>query len=329
MVQMKLAAQEQLHYIAAPQKVVAIVNPHSGFGYGQRVLHWLRRRKWGAEVTAFETQPNSLDGHHQALDYARQNGADRLLIYGGDGTLMETLTVMLGAGKAIPISLIPGGTGNIIASDLDMPRRILPALRQAFRAGLMRWWDIGRLENTGQYFALRASVGHDAATLATTDPIAKRRIGAMAYALPAVRELLKSHPIKFTLRIDGGAPIEHLGITAFVAASSRLSSHFDFVLSRHIHPEDGILHVGVMRPQHLFRNLPSMLEQAALEAIDIVSLYPVYKSVTIEAETPQLAQVDGELLDITTPISITNIPQTAPLVSPLPRGLKLRDNFSA
>src|SRR5262245_34873536 len=73
-------------YIPAPKLVVALVNPRSGARRGQQVIHFLKTRQWGAEVAVFETQPNSMEGHQAAIEFARQQGADRLLISGGDGT---------------------------------------------------------------------------------------------------------------------------------------------------------------------------------------------------------------------------------------------------
>ncbi|MFP4323124.1 MAG: diacylglycerol/lipid kinase family protein [Anaerolineales bacterium] len=308
--------QRTLEYDPAPERVVALVNPASGIGTGQRVIDVLRQRHWPADVTVFATSPD-LTGHRAALDYARATYADRLIVAGGDGTLMETLTEMLSTGPAIPICMLPIGTGNIVANDLDMPRRILPALRQAFRTGWRRWWDIGHLEPSGQFFALRASTGHEAATLANMDPATKKRLGTLAYAMPAVRELIKAEPVTFTLTIDDLPPVQLQGITAFVAATSRMVNWVDFVLSRDIAPDDGVLHAGVVHPQKLLANLPHMVGSAALEARDIVTTFPVKHRVRIDADPPQRCQVDGECLEQNTPLVVNNYPGKAAFITPL------------
>lgn len=304
--------------VAAPQRVVALANAHSGFGWGRRVLRQLNERSWPADVTTFETKPGSLAGHQAAIAYARESGADRLIVAGGDGTLMETLTSMMDGGPVIPIYVIPAGTGNIVANDLAMPRQVMPAVKCAFLPGLLRWWDVGRLENTGQVFALRVSAGHDASTLAAMPEGRKRFLGSMAYALPAWREYLRAKPATYTLTIDDASPFEVTGITAFVAATSRISGRLDIVLSHGILPDDGLLHVGIFRPHKLLRNLPRILNQASLEVRDIVSIYPVRERVKIESNPLQLTQVDGELLAIQTPLEVTNLPNTAPFVTPIP-----------
>lgn len=303
--------------LPAPKLVVALVNPRSGARRGQQVIHFLKTRQWGAEVAIFETQPNSLEGHQAAIEFARQNGADRLLISGGDGTLMETLTVMFQSGSPIPISMIRAGTGNIVASDLNTPRRLLPAIRQAFGPAQTEWWDLGRLEETGQIFALRASCGHDATTLSSVQPRAKQRYGPFAYAIPAIREIRKLKPVEFTLTIDNNPPIQLTGGTAFVAVTNRITGIVDFVISREIQPADGVLHVGVINPEGMFYQLPHIFNQKNLNAKGLVTTFPVYERVTIHAEPAQICQVDGELLSLKTPMTVTTLPQAMPFIIPL------------
>lgn len=306
----------------APQSVVAIVNPRAGMGRGQRALELLNTQNWSAEVKTFPTLPDSLDGHRAAIEYARQHQADRLLVCGGDGTLMATLTTMLSSGPPIPICMIPAGTGNIVANDLATPRRLLPALRQAFRPGRLCWWDAGRIEGTGQIFALRASAGHDALTVANTPDIAKQRWGTFGYVLPAIRQLLRLKPITFTLAIDGGVPFQVQGITAFVAVTNRMAGIIDFVLSPDIHPDDGVLHVGVIHPHRLaLLQLPMILNQGSLSPQNMVTIFPVRERVRIEANPPQPLQVDGELLAELTPLEVRTMQHAITFVTPLSKDI--------
>ena len=304
-------------FVPAPTHVVAIINPNAGVRRGQRLLNIIERRKWPARVTTFATEPGSLDAYHRAIDFARETDASRLLVAGGDGTLMEALTAMLGSGEPIPISIVPIGTGNIVANDLSLPRRMLRALKQAFLPGTLRWWDVGRLVETDQIFALRASVGHDARTLAITRDESKQRWGTMAYAYPALRELIRTNPSKFTLHIDDQQPIVAHGITAFVAVTSRVAGRLDIVLSHDIRPDDGLLHVGIIHRRQWHRNVPQMLTRGDLEGAHIVTSYPVREHVRIECDPPQLMQVDGELLDTRATLSVEVIAGAAPFITPV------------
>lgn len=317
------------HYNPKPERVVAIINPISGRNMGRRIINLLNQEKWDVDITTFETVPNSYDGHKRAIDYAHKHQAERLLIAGGDGTLMETLTVMFqDQDTPIPISLIPLGTGNIVAGDLDIPRRVMPAIRHALDAGLLNYWDMGEIENTGQKFVLRASVGVEAQTLAAMNTRYKRLLGTIAYALPAMKHIITSKPIEYTLTIDDEKVVTQRGISAFAAVTNLVvPSIVDVVIRHDIQPDDGLLHAGVVHPlevvkhatdpQKLLKESLIKINDGSVAATSLVTSYPVKKRLKIEADSPQRAQVDGELLDIYTPLTIRNIPRSVPFVTPL------------
>ncbi len=308
--------QTRYQYCPSPHHVVAVVNPNSGMGGGRKTLNILKRVKWPARLTIFETQAGTLEVQREAMAYARACGADRILVSGGDGTVMEVLTAMLDTGTPIPMSVVPAGTGNIVANDLELPRRVFAAVRQAFSGGKLHWWDVGQLPDSRYCFALRASAGAEASVLNVMNEEAKRRWGIMAYIFPAMRELMRTTPVRFTLTIDDQEPFDAYGILSFVAVTSRMVSNINFVWSRDIHPDDGILHVGVFHPRQVLQNLPALFNQAAMQAKNMVSIYPVHHQVRIDSYPPQVTQVDGELLG-KTPLIVTNIPHAAPFVTPL------------
>lgn len=305
-------------YCPPPRHVVAIVDPNAGRGRGRRVIQLLEERPWPASVRIFTPNPARLETYVEAIQAAHESGADRLLVSGGDGTLMRSLTAMHQAGgPPLPISVIPTGTGNVVAGDLHIPRRPLPALRLAFSDAKIHWWDIGCMVDSGYYFALRASAGHDANTLSHVSKQAKMWWRSMAYVGPAIGEFLRMKPITFQLTIDGKPPIEVQGATAFIAVSARLSGSIGFVLSNQMRPDDGLLHAGVFHPQKLLRNIPRMVHHMAFSAANfenMVSLFPVQHEIRIDADPVQRTQIDGELLD-KTPLIAKVVPNGVPFVT--------------
>lgn len=302
MKQLTSISHDRLAHIQRPHHLIAIVDPNAGRGMGRQVIRQLENRRWPARVQVFTPNPAYLETYIEAIETAHREGADRLIVSGGDGTLMRSITAMHAVGKPIPISLVPTGTGNVVAGDLNIPRRISLALRLAFSEANIHWWDLGRLTDSGYYFALRASAGHDANTLSHVSKQTKLWWRSMAYVGPAIREFIRMKPIPFRLSIDNNPPIEIQGATAFVAVTNRISGSIGFVLSNQIRPDDGVLHAGVFHPQQLLRNLPRMVQHMALEAenfVNMVSLFPVKERVMIEADPIQRTQIDGELLDNT------------------------------
>lgn len=111
---------------AVPVRAVYVIcNTTSGTRLGYRILHDIVLPAFtaaGVAVTVLETQ---YGGH--ARDYALTvpfAGYDALVVIGGDGSLMETVNGMLSRpdGARLPVGLVPGGSGNSVATDLGTLR---------------------------------------------------------------------------------------------------------------------------------------------------------------------------------------------------------------
>jgi diacylglycerol kinase family enzyme len=228
---------------------------------------------------------------------------------------METLSALRLAKSSLPICLIPTGTGNIVANDLATPRRILPAVRQAFEPGMLRWWDAGLLPDHKMVFALRASAGFEADVVASMNLAAKKRWGVIAYMIPALRVFMRTSAVQFNITLDDQKPFQMEGVLALVAVTSRITGFANFVISRDIHPDDGVLHLGIFHPRNFLQNLPALVNQAALQARDMISIFPVRRRVLIECDHLQTTQVDGELLGHT-PLLVETLPQSAAFITP-------------
>src|SRR5207249_3273234 len=83
----------------------------------------LRRGGWTVEVLA---TARSGDARRFAREAPAQ-GFEVLVCYGGDGTAMEIAAGAVRSG--IPLGLVPGGTGNLLAGNLRLPRDPAAAAR--------------------------------------------------------------------------------------------------------------------------------------------------------------------------------------------------------
>jgi diacylglycerol kinase family enzyme len=83
----------------------------------QTIRDTLRGGGWTVEVRA-TARPG--DARRFARE-AREQGFDVFVCYGGDGTAMEIAAGAVASG--IPLGLVPGGTGNLLAGNLRLPRR--------------------------------------------------------------------------------------------------------------------------------------------------------------------------------------------------------------
>ncbi len=135
---------------------------------------------------------------------ALAQGADVVVAVGGDGTVRAVASALVGTG--VPMGLMPLGTGNLLARNLDIPLgNALSALEVAL-GGRDRTIDVGWLrvvhaahltESDGVHartddehlFLVIAGLGFDAAMVADADDDLKARVGWIAYFVAGIKHL--------------------------------------------------------------------------------------------------------------------------------------------
>jgi len=91
-----------------------IINPASG--RSESILPVINASMKEAGIT-WEASITHRPG--DAIQYARaavKEGVDCLAVYGGDGTLMEAISGLMGS--EIPLVILPGGSANVMANEL-------------------------------------------------------------------------------------------------------------------------------------------------------------------------------------------------------------------
>ncbi|MEO8621371.1 MAG: diacylglycerol kinase family protein, partial [bacterium] len=126
-------------------------------------------------------------GHAGEIGVAVGRSYDIVFTLGGDGTAMEVAGSLAGSG--VPIGVLPGGTGNLLARALGIPRNVGRAVPALMR-GDIRKIDLGVV--FGHRFAVAAGVGIDASMVAETPKWMKKRLGVLAYTIIATRAALRA-----------------------------------------------------------------------------------------------------------------------------------------
>ena len=183
-------------------KVVAIINPISGAGADAHaadlrvrlLAEALERRQLGADIHLTQHA-----GHAHALARrAAADGAQLVIVWGGDGTLNEVGGAILGSG--IVVGLVPAGSGNGLAGALRTPREPREALACALD-GRVRAIDAGVL--AGRPFFNIAGIGVDARIAARFNMRAKGTRGRWPYVLIGVREGCRYRSPEYEVELDG------------------------------------------------------------------------------------------------------------------------------
>jgi diacylglycerol kinase family enzyme len=222
-------------------EVVAVVHPGKSGGLEaarERLAGWAHEHGWSAPHVVPTTAESP--GSRQARD-AVQAGADLVLGWGGDGTVRSVAEGLAGTG--VPLGLLPGGTGNLLARNLGLPLDLEQAAEVAF-TGSERAIDVleiglgGRVETS----LVMAGIGLDAAIVDAPEQL-KSALGPGAYVLNAPRALTHER-MRVAVSVDGGPPRWMRARSVLVANVGGLIGPLD--LAPESDASDGLLHVVVL-----------------------------------------------------------------------------------
>lgn len=254
-------------------------------------------------------------GH--AFDMAGDQGPayDAVFALGGDGTAMEVAGGL--AGRNVPIGILAGGTGNLLARALGIPLSVARAVDTLLDGNVLAC-DLGRF-GTGQRFAVAAGVGIDARMVSLTPRWLKRRLGVLAYWLTAGRAafgavLTRRGRFLVRLTVDGVVE-ERPAVMAMIANFGAVLDDL-ITFGPGIRYDDGVLDAIVYSPESLWDAAVIMwrLVRKDFRTTPHV-LYRSGRSISIETFPPQPVQADGELLGIV-PFHVTTEPRAALVLIP-------------
>ncbi|MFS0893858.1 diacylglycerol/lipid kinase family protein [Microbacterium sp. 179-I 3D3 NHS] len=153
------------------------------------------------DVRWWETTPE--DPGRGMAEEALEDGRGMVIAVGGDGTVRAVAEAL--AGTDAILGIIPQGTGNLLARNLDIPLTPAAAAFERLRDGEPRRIDLGWVsyEGTEHAFAVMVGFGIDAQMLVETDEDLKSKAGWLAYVEAMGRALAATEMTELTLTVDG------------------------------------------------------------------------------------------------------------------------------
>lgn len=216
--------------MTASHSHLIIVNPTAGAvrrGGLRRALDRLQAA--GVPVVVRETQQRG-DAEKLAAAAVTDGEFASVIAAGGDGTIGEIVNGLRrqGVGSVPPLGILPLGTANVLAGELQIDR--LSTAVAAIAAGRVTAIYPGQCN--GRYFVQMAGVGFDAQVVAELDTDLKRRLGKLAYVWQSLVSLRRYRPQRFDLIIDG---VAQQAASAVVAKGHFYAGRF--VLAPDIRPD--------------------------------------------------------------------------------------------
>ena len=232
---------------AEKKRMLIIVNP-----YATTVSDRLKNLVVYALQARYEVEAVDTEAAEHAIEIGREarNGDyDVVVAFGGDGTLNEVVNGL--AGTDVPVSVLPGGSTNVVCRTLGIPNDVVDATEHLI--GIAddfhpRRIDLGRCN--GRHFVFACGVGLDATVVRRVDahPRLKARARQWYYTWAAVTGFYRHYlrdPVKLELEVDGE---KHEGVTA-IAQNSDPFTYFASVpirICEDIGLDDGTLSMALL-----------------------------------------------------------------------------------
>lgn len=248
---------------------------------------------------AWQVSMRRTEGAGQATEFARQaarDGADVVLVSGGDGTLCEAANGLVGSSTALGV--LPTGTGNVWAKELGLPaftltspNRLLVAAHLLVQAQ-SRWIDLG-LAN-GRYFLLFAGLGLDAQVARDLEPRPRsaKQLGVLPYLAAGVMAAAEFYGVRTTVVVDGKVI---KGRSLFILISNAQLYGGLLRIAPDARLDDGLLDVVIFDgagPGYTLRHLMHVLGGRHLR--DPSVKFRRARRVMVDCAVPWPVQVDGD-----------------------------------
>ena len=251
---------------------------------------------------------------------AIESGAQVVVAIGGDGTVRSVASALVGT--SVPLAIIPLGTGNIFARNMDLPLGDVPALLRVALEGRNTRVDVGWLALTRARegheerhpFLVVAGAGIDAEMVAGADETLKMRFGWVAYFVSAIKHM-GGKRMSARVSVDGSAEVAGQMRSVLFANVGRLPG--GLILAPDASAEDGALDVvtldaraGIVGWTGLFGNViaqgagfrqPAVLKAYGASRID----HARGTHITVAMDQAYKVQADGDNLGMARSVTVT------------------------
>lgn len=197
-------------------RVGVVVNP---VGDPDTADELIERLTASAEIRVSETTEED-PGKGMTEDLVA-DGHSIVVAAGGDGTVRACAEAL--AGTAVPLVVLPLGTGNLLAANLDLPHSVEGVFDVVFD-GVDVDVDVGRAN--GEAFLVMAGFGLDTTIMESTEQGAKERMGPLAYVMTALSHL-GDEPVAANLTIGDDPPSELSVATCLAGNMGRVLGALD------------------------------------------------------------------------------------------------------
>lgn len=269
------------------ERILFIVNPISGHHDKSKfpaiVEDLIDKNKYDYTIAFTE-----YGGHAKELTVnAIVDGFDDIVAVGGDGTINEVATTMIGSEQTFAI--VPYGSGNGLARHLHLPLKPEKIITEIINKGIKSKIDTAKV-NDVPYISI-AGVGFDAliAYYFAKDP----NRGFKTYVKFITEEYPRFKENDYTLILDDNETIECKAM--FIAFANSNQFGFNAKVSPHASLNDGLLDVCIFKKPNLLEVgfVAERLMTGRINRTHFVSIHKASKIKVIRRKD-EVVNIDGE-----------------------------------
>lgn len=273
-----------------PLRTAVIVNPNRVEGLDELragITEQLVAAGW-PEPAWLETTAED-PGTGQAKQ-AVEDGAAVVFVAGGDGTVRACIDGL--AGTQTALAILPGGTGNLLATNLGVPTDTIEGVQLALDRG-RRAVDLGEVE--GKTFAVMAGMGLDAAMVDDAPTRLKAVLGPVAYVFSALKHLNDAE-MKVEVQVDDYPVLRRRARSVIVGNVGRLQGGVNLLPDAE--PDNGQMDVAVLAPRNLGHWVQTAFHVLRPGRNKVPNMEVLRGSrITITSDRPQPRQLDGDVIE--------------------------------
>lgn len=213
-----------------------IINPISGSGKhnlsASYILNQFPKEKYKIEVDYTNQKKHAIELTKTAIT---QN-PDYIIACGGDGTINEVASSLVGT--SIKLGIIPVGSGNGLASNLNIPRDFNKAIA-IIKKGYSTTMDVGQLNH--KYFFSNMGIGIDALIIKKYELAVKRTLPA--YIMAALSSSLEFKSQRTIVHFNNQT-LEIDPLMLFISNSNEMGYNMSLTPKASLH--DGFLNMIII-----------------------------------------------------------------------------------
>ena len=265
------------------KEVLLVVNPISGNTDKKRIITLVQEKLSENNIELHIYSTTGEDDKKEIRSIIEEKNIDRVIVAGGDGTInlvAEAIKKM-----NIPLGIIPAGSANGLAVNLELPGTLPEQIETALGENYI---DLDILCLNDIVCLHMSDLGINAELIQNYETSSIR--GKFGYLVNSIPTLIKSeYPYNFHIKANG---IERKKEAVLLGFANATKYGTGAVVNPKGKPNDGVFEILLFKRLNLGEILKTLRNEVDFDP-EIVEIIPA-KSAVISCKRPVAFQIDGE-----------------------------------